>query len=744
MKDIYRIFSAAACALAIAGCAASLDSFDEKLDSLEGRITALESASDDLNASIVLLQSVASGYTVSSVDLKNGVYKIVLSNATEISLTAGAVPVAPAPVLTLSDDFYWKVDLQDGAGASYLLNPLGEKILAKGQNGIVPQFSVDASGYWTVSYDGVNFTQLKGSDGKPVKALESGDGSDKFFSAVSVEGEYLCLTTKDGKVYKAPIVPDFMFAIEGGDTPSVFNYGDVRQYTLTSKGVARAMVFAPAGWNAKIDGDNLFVTAPSGAVTKSTQIAGASSEVAVLAMSENGYATIAKVKVALAASVVPEAMLEVTEVGSDGATVKVTVNTMTGLYYKVQAATADAPTADEVVLGGTLTTEETIALTGLSMVSSYKIFAVPVNASLTGAMVSASFKTKDYADYLEAWNAGKEISICGIKYSKALNGAATSVVAGAAATSLTTELAGKSGVIMLEASEGASFKVDAVLTPTADLVLINRYPTKPVTVSFSASIKPDYYGIAAKGVKFDCCGFTAKVILFIGSGTPIQQMHFDSCQIIADQNQNFVSTGAENNCKSFRFYSNYIESRNTRYTFSNFSGNKRWCDVEEFEFVNNTVVCPSAASNNHDFSISATNNTAISGTDSGKRTVVRITNNTFYNAHGGFTYFGFNWVKSFTFSKNLACCVETAGTGNTSVLKLLATKAGQPCTPVVDMTDNIIFDSVKNWIEEISSSTNYSGTQVVIKEVSENPIPSPDFANRVFTPIDDYSAYGAQ
>lgn len=744
MKNIYRILSAAAGALVLAGCAASLDSFDEDLDSLEGRIAALEAGVGDLNENVALLQSVATGNTVSSVSLKDGVYTIVMSNADELTIKAGAVPVAPAPILTISDDFYWKIDLQDGKGADYLISPVGQKLLAKGVDGIVPQFAIDASGFWTVSYDGTSFTQLKDASGKAVKGLESGDGNDAFFSAVSVEGNNLCLTTKDGKTYKAPIVPDFMFAISGGDAVNVFNFGDVRQFSLASKGVARAIVFAPAGWSAKIDGDNLFVTAPSDVATKSTQIASASSDIAVLAMSESGYSTIAKVRVVLATSVTPEAVLSVEEVGADAAKVKVIVNAMTGLYYKVQPAADEAPTVDGVITGGILTKEETIALTGLSLVTSYKIYLVPINGVLTGSMVSAAFKTTDYADYFEAWNSGKEISICGVKYSKALNGEAVTLVAESAGTSLTTALEGKSGVVMLEEKDGASFTVDATLTPTADLILINRYPAKPVTIKSAAQIKPNDFSMAVKGVKFDCLGYGSHIFQLIGNATPVVgYMHFDSCLIYADQNKNFFHSGSTKSCRSFRYHNCYIESRNTRYTFMNFSGNPRWCDVEDFEFVNNIVYCPSAASNNHDFSISATNNTAIAGEDSGKRAEVRILNNTFYNAHGGFTYFGFNWVKSFNFNKNLACCLETAGTGNTTVLKLLSPKAGQPCTPVADYSDNVVYDPIKNWIEEISSSTNYGGTQVVIKEITDNPIPNPDFEKRLFTPVDDFSAYGA-
>lgn len=745
MKKIYRILSAAVCALSLAGCAASLDSFDEQLDSLEGRIAALEPSVKNLNSSVEILQSVASGYSVQSVVLKGGVYTITLSNARELTITAGEIPTAPAPVLTISDDHYWKVDLQDGAGASYLLGTSGEKLLAKGKDGVVPQFSVDAEGYWTVSYDGTAFTQLKDVSGKSVKALESGEGSDKFFSAVAVVGNELCLTTKDGKTYKAPIVPDFAFAIKSEEDVSYFNFGDVRQYALTRQGVATAVAFAPAGWSAKIDGDMLLVYAPA-APTKSSEIASASSDVAILAISESGYATISRVKVSLATSVKPEVLMtSVSEIGADGAKISVTVNTMTGLYYLVQSAFDDAPTADEVVVKGKLSSSSEIVLSGLDMVSAYKVFIVPINGVLTGSRASLSFKTTDYADYLEAWNSGKELSICGTKYSKALNGEAVSIVASAAETSLNEAIDGKSGVLMLEEAEGASFNLTAALTPTAPIILIGRYSAKPATIKFAAQVKMDTYGIVAKGLRLDCCGYTSKVFVTIGTGDPIDRLHFDSCQILADQNVNFCSCAAGRSCKSYRFYNNYIESKNTRYTFTNFSGCARWCDIEEFDFINNIAYCPSAAGNNHDFSISATNATALSGTDTGKRAVARVTNNTFYNTHGGFTIFGFNWVKSFNFNKNLVCCLETTGTGNSTVLKLLSPAEGQPTDPVIDMSDNIVYDVVKKWYEEITSSThNPDKIQTFMTQINDNPIPSPDFARHIFTPVDEFSAYGAQ
>ena len=294
-------------ALLAVSCDGAAD-LEGRRDAAAGRLDALTGSLEDMNAELALLQAVASGGTVASVSGEGSNWEITLSNGTVLSIAKGCRPVGSAPVITLDADGFWQVDYGNGPVA--LTRPGGGKVGATGIDFTVPVFGVDAGGFWTVSLDGgTTFAQLRDTGGSPVKALPDG-GVDSFFSDVSFDGTTLTLTLRGGSVYSAPVAPEFSFSIVSGGSKVIFAPGEIKELTVTSSGVQNAIVYAPSGWAAAITDGKLKITAP--AATRADIIAQASTDVAVLAVSERGYSTIARVQVEVdpTAAAVPEDRLE--------------------------------------------------------------------------------------------------------------------------------------------------------------------------------------------------------------------------------------------------------------------------------------------------------------------------------------------------------------------------------------------------------------------------------------------------
>ena len=131
MKKLFRFLLPAVAVLATVACQQSdIDDLERDIDDLRSRLTALETQVDVLNDNVEALQKLLNGATVNSVEEKNCVYTITLSNGEVLTLTQGS------------------------EGGYY-----------------TPTIGVDAEGYWTVSFDNTTYTRITGADGKPVRAI---------------------------------------------------------------------------------------------------------------------------------------------------------------------------------------------------------------------------------------------------------------------------------------------------------------------------------------------------------------------------------------------------------------------------------------------------------------------------------------------------------------------------------------------------------------------------------------------
>lgn len=275
-----------------------LDSLDERISSLTSRVEAAEACISAMNDDVEVIRVFSSAVTISSVSTVENGYEITLSNGEKLSVTAGSEGIGKTPLVTVSDDGYWMVDYQDGAGPVPLTSG-GEKVKAVGQDGKTPVFSVDSEGYWAFDY-GSGPSALVDGEGNRVKASEV-ESFDPLFSDVSYDAAAGLLTVTlraDGKKLSLPVVPDFMLAISEADGEQYFRYSQTRVYPVETKGIGTVAIQAPEGWTAVLESTSLSVTAP--AVSTKAVSADTDKDIVILATSSSGkYATFSKVRVSI-------------------------------------------------------------------------------------------------------------------------------------------------------------------------------------------------------------------------------------------------------------------------------------------------------------------------------------------------------------------------------------------------------------------------------------------------------------
>ena len=404
----------------LAACS-DLSNLEKRVDSLESRVQALETQVEILNTNINSLQRLAEGGIISSVSEKDGVYTITLGDGSTIVLNQGSTGIANAPVVSIDSEGYWMVDY--GQGAEYILVD-GNRGKAGGSNGITPVFGVDNEGYWTVSYDGGNtFTQVKDANGNPVKAIPDGGVQDKWFDHVGVEGDKLVVRLKnDGGTYSLPIVKDFKCAIVNTEDEIVFNNNETKTLTVEMVGVASAIVTAPQGWTAELNETTLSITSPSG--TKAV-IANSRTDVSILAVSSNGFASISKVKVRLSDAPVvtgPTATVTFKSAGACNVVAfDLSFENATEFYYLFLKSTETAPDAAAMTTKG----QKMAAMPDFTLVketcepeTGYTLYILPVDGDVQGSIVSASGTTPAATGlYAKYWK-GEELTIGGVTVSK--------------------------------------------------------------------------------------------------------------------------------------------------------------------------------------------------------------------------------------------------------------------------------------------------------------------------------------
>ena len=307
MKKVWSMFMLLA--VCLVACT-NIDDLEDDVDALKKRVTALETQVRDINSNTEALRELYNeGTFITNIEEKSDSYTLTLSNGKTVNLYMKNDNNLLCPIIGIDSEGYWTV-LYNKNETPERLTVNGQPVKANGESGKTPTFNVDSEGYWQVSYDGGKNYSYIYKEGTTDKVSATGDGSapteDKNFKSVTVENNELVLVLagEDAPTIRIPIVSDFECSFAAEDLKQVqeFSAGEVKEFTMTVRGVENTMITAPEGWSAKFSKEAgkenvLVVTAPASSAKMMTRAtADNSTDIAVLATSGK-YAMIAKIQV---------------------------------------------------------------------------------------------------------------------------------------------------------------------------------------------------------------------------------------------------------------------------------------------------------------------------------------------------------------------------------------------------------------------------------------------------------------
>lgn len=453
-----------------------------------------------LNSNVAAMQAVAQGQVINSVSESGSVYNILLANGTELKIDNQIYSNAPA------------VDFHDGKWF------IDKTAVTDGDNlDILPVFSVNEAGKWTVSADGNEMILDK---------AVSTEGSDFFIGIEQSEKEFR-LTTRSAARFAAPVAAGFLFKIDAAGVQN-FVLGQTRSYNVTKNGISAATVVAPEGWEVSLSENQIKITAPHSPVTKAV-VADSKTDVSVIAVSTAGYVTIAKVLTELdetASATDPFAMLAMGEVKAYTAKVNVTVQNQSAWYWMLKKVSEADPSVEEMKAATAGTSTEVVLSTEPE--TGYVFYVLPVKDAKDGKIAKVEFTTAAITSYYEAWEAGAEIKIGSQTYSKAKNGKATLITG-----NKTQQIwggwfnDGTFGAIFVDEGSTAFFKNAGYNKPV--VVLGNIPGTRPV-VEIREQIAVNGVDLAFKNVSVKMVDGMAGG-KFIYSNTEMGRMILDDCYV---------------------------------------------------------------------------------------------------------------------------------------------------------------------------------------------------------------------
>ncbi|SDH51663.1 PL29 family lyase N-terminal domain-containing protein [Bacteroides ovatus] len=307
MKKVWSMFMLLA--VCLVACT-NIDDLEDDVDALKKRVTALETQVRDINSNTEALRELYNeGTFITNIEEKSDSYTLTLSNGKTVNLYMKNDNNLLCPIIGIDSEGYWTV-LYNKNETPERLTVNGQPVKANGESGKTPTFNVDSEGYWQVSYDGGKNYSYIYKEGTTDKVSATGDGSapteDKNFKSVTVENNELVLVLagEDAPTIRIPIVRDFECSFAAEDLKQVqeFSAGEVKEFTMTVRGVENTMITAPEGWSAKFSKEAgkenvLVVTAPASSAKMMTRAtADNSTDIAVLATSGK-YAMITKIQV---------------------------------------------------------------------------------------------------------------------------------------------------------------------------------------------------------------------------------------------------------------------------------------------------------------------------------------------------------------------------------------------------------------------------------------------------------------
>lgn len=454
-----------------------------------------------INANVTAMQAVVQGQVINSVRESGSTYDILLANGTELKIDNQIYSNAPA------------VDFHDGKWF------IDKTAVTDGDNlDILPVFSVNEAGKWTVSADGNEMVLDK---------AVSTEGSDYFIGIGQSKNEFR-LTTRSAARFAAPVAAGFLFKIDAAGVQN-FVLGQTRSYNVTKNGISAATVVAPEGWEVSLSDNQIKITAPHSPVTKAV-VADSKTDVSVIAVSTAGYVTIAKVLTELdetASATDPYAMLAMGEVKAFSAKVNVTVQNQSAWYWMLKKATEAAPSVEEMKAATAGTSTEVVLSTEPE--TGYVFYVLPVKDAKDGKIAKVEFTTAAITSYYEAWEAGAEIKIGSQTYSKAKGDKAKLVTGGADQQIYSAwVINGNFNVFFVDEGSSVFFK-NAGYENHSVVVLGNIPGTRPV-VEIREQIAVNGVDLAFKNVSVKMVDGMAGG-KFIYSNTEMGRMILDDCYV---------------------------------------------------------------------------------------------------------------------------------------------------------------------------------------------------------------------
>ena len=210
MKRFLRSILAAGAALLITGCA---EPYYQKIEELQERVETLQDLCDKINQDLVALQTLVKA--IESKDMITGVtemksgsvvtgYRINFVQHESITITNGqdgGYPLVSSRQNPEDNNYYWAVRYGDGDW-EWLRSSDGSMMLSIG---LLPFITI-RSGYFYLTFDGVDWTQLGKADGI--------DG-DQMFSAIDVSNpDYVTIKLADGQVLRIPTYTRYLSLLQ--------------------------------------------------------------------------------------------------------------------------------------------------------------------------------------------------------------------------------------------------------------------------------------------------------------------------------------------------------------------------------------------------------------------------------------------------------------------------------------------------------------------------------------------------
>ena len=611
-------------------------------------------------------------------------------------LTEGAVitevnEVAGGYELTLSDGR--KLSLHHGANGNtptisinengyWVINGVEQTANANGHDGVTPKFSVDKDGYWIVSYDDwATSERVKDSQGNPVKANENTVvAGDTYFAYVEVSDNLFVITLKDGTVVEVPIVKGFKFVISKNGK------------------LVEGLQKIPSGSTVTFD------------------------------VEQSGVASAAIVACPTGYDVeLTETTLSVTALAADEENDNIYIDfddhNNENIYIKSIAKASASLSKDLAIL--------VVSNKGLSILSKMQLeegngddIEEPEEPEIEEPTPSEpEWPANDYGKYMS----GEDLVVAGITINKTTHGDATLITDESETKNIATN-----GVYFV-ASDATNVTINGTASQLVVLSLDSAVATIKRTENKSfylnASAENDY--MIFSNIKYETV-MTSGNVFGIGGDGEVETIIFNKCKIEVPKDMNMLY-GAKN-IVNFN-----MTDCDVRLHVSTAAKNLVQTNTENtyqtLVFKNNIFYCTDG--DFKDFRLFSNNKATIAS--------LEFRNNTIAGVYCSASY-GYLTVKSITAGDVVSNLLylpnyTTHLDGKYIGILHIADKADEH----LNMPSNLAFynyDAVPSYRAKVSYYSS-NGT-IYNKAKADNPIPSPDYSNGIFTQGEAYTSFGAK